>query len=127
MKYHSKNRADTKRGLSAIRCMLHAKKAFSLVESVTALIILALICSSVLVVFDRYIASAADLTLRTQAFEVARDNMETLLTQESVSEMTEYGTSENYPQIQWLTTVDSFYEPITSRMWIKDRTECPPP
>ncbi|MBN2456428.1 MAG: type II secretion system protein [Sedimentisphaerales bacterium] len=99
--------------------MLHAKKAFSLVETTTALIILALICSSVLVVFDRYIAAAADLTLRSQAFDVARDNMETLLAQEFVSETTEYGTSEDYPQIQWVTTVESFYEPITSRMWIK--------
>jgi type II secretory pathway pseudopilin PulG len=95
------------------------KTAFSLVETVTALIILALITSSVLVVISRCIGSAADSVIRRQAFEVARDNMETLLTSSTVSETTEMGTSDKYPTIQWQTTVEPFYEPVTDRMWIQ--------
>ncbi|MFA5252310.1 MAG: type II secretion system protein, partial [Phycisphaerae bacterium] len=75
--------------------------AFSLVEVMTALIILALISSSVLVVINRCMASAADSSLRMQAFEVARDNMETLLSRDEVEETVEYGSSDKYPEIKW--------------------------
>ncbi len=111
--------ADRKRKLNAVRCALYADSAFTLVEVVTALIILALISSSVLTVYSRSVASAADSTLRMQAFAAARDNMEKLLASNSVKEMTEFGTVENHPEIQWQTVVETFYEPVTSRMWIQ--------
>ena len=95
------------------------RNAFSLIEAVTALAILALVSSSVLVVINRCMASASDSVLRMQAFEVARENMETLLSKDSVVEMVEYGNSDKYPQIQWQTTIEMFYEPLTSRMWIQ--------
>ena len=95
------------------------KTAFSLVETVTALIILAITTSSVLVVINRCVSSTADSAIRRQAFEVARDNMETLLTSTSVSERVEAGTSDKYPQIQWQTTIEPFYEPVTKRMWVQ--------
>lgn len=98
---------------------LVCRKAFSLLETVTALAILALISSSVLVVINRCMTSMADSALRMQAFEVARENMEKLLVLNSVQEMVEYGSSEKNPDIQWQTTVESFYEPLTSRMWIR--------
>jgi len=103
----------------AKRYTLYAKGAFSLVEVVAALVILAFVSSSVLVVFNRYMASAADSILRMQAFEVARKNMEELLTLDSVSESAEYGYSDRYPNIEWQTAVETFYEPLTSRMWIQ--------
>lgn len=110
MKYRSK-----KILLSALmRC-----KGFSLPEVVAALVILALISSTVLVVMNRCMAAAADSTLRMQAFEVARENMETLLSGDSVAEMVEFGSSNKYPEVQWQTTVEAFYEPITDRMWIQ--------
>jgi Tfp pilus assembly protein PilV len=93
--------------------------AFSLIETVTALIILAIISSSVFVVINRCMSSVADSALRMQAFEVSRKNMETLLVKDSVAEMVEYGNSDKYPEIQWQTTVETFYEPITERMWIQ--------
>jgi len=93
--------------------------AFSLLEVAAALTILALVSSSVLVVINRCMVSASDLTLRMRAFEVARENMEKLLASESVSEMAEFGNSDEYPQIQWQTTVETFYEPVTARMWIQ--------
>ncbi len=95
------------------------KTAFSLVETVTALIILAIVTSSVLVVIDRCVSSTADSAIRRQAFEAARDNMETVLTSSSVSEMVEVGTSDKYPQIQWQTTIEPFYEPVTGKMWVQ--------
>jgi len=100
--------------------MHHNKKtAFSLVEVLTSLAILALISSSVLVVIDRCVASAADSALRMQAFEVARENMEKLLASPLVQETVEYGESDKYPEITWQTVVETFYEPITAQMWVR--------
>jgi Tfp pilus assembly protein PilV len=98
---------------------LARSKGFGLPEVVTALMILAFIGSSVLVVISRCVASAADSSLRIRAFEVARDNMEKLLASNSAQEMVEYGISDKYPEIQWQTVVEAFYEPVTSRMWVK--------
>jgi prepilin-type N-terminal cleavage/methylation domain-containing protein len=94
-------------------------RAFSLVEVLTALAILALISSSVLVIIDRGATSAADSALRMRAFEVARENMERLLASASLKESVEYGESDKYPDIRWQTVVETFYEPITARMWVR--------
>jgi len=102
-----------------LRTIVRKEKAFSLVEAVTALIILAVISSGVVVVISRCIASAADSQMRMQAFEVARENMEKLLASSSVKETTEYGDSDKYPEIKWQTVVETFYEPITARMWVR--------
>lgn len=106
MKYHSK-KYNT------------GNRAFSLVEILTALAILALMSSSVLVVVNRCIASAANAALQMHAFEVARENMENLLASDSVEEGVDYGNSEKYPEVAWQTIIETFYEPITSRMWIR--------
>jgi hypothetical protein len=53
------------------------------------------------------------------AFEVARENMETLLSKDSVKETFDSGTSDKYPEIEWETVVETFYEPITSSMWLR--------
>ena len=95
------------------------KNAFTLVEVTAALVILALISGSVLVVIDRCLSSTADLTSRMQAFEVARENMENLLSQDSVKEKVDYGTSDKYPNIDWETNVGTFSEPLTSEMWVR--------
>ena len=126
MKCHIKKIVDSnnverieKEKLYALRSALNAKTAFSLVEVVTALIILSLICSSVLLVINRCIASAAESVLRMQAFEVSRENMENILSAGSIEELIEYGSSDKYPDIIWKTTVESFSEPVNSQMWIR--------
>jgi type II secretory pathway pseudopilin PulG len=139
MKYHSKKilfypstcpteRKRSRKPRQRWTCLAVAKRrrmsapAFSLVEVVTALIILALISSSVLVVINRCMASAADSELRMQAFEVACDNMESLLSKDSVEEMVEYGNSDKYPEIKWQTTVEIFYEPTMmeqTQIWVR--------
>jgi type II secretory pathway pseudopilin PulG len=95
------------------------RRAFTLVESMAAIALLAFICAGTWLVLERCTASAADLTQRMRAFEIARDNMEKLLGADSVQETTEYGTSEKFPDIRWQTTIESFYEPITSNMWVR--------
>jgi len=92
---------------------------FTLAEAVAAVVILGMICSGVLMVINRTMLAAADETLKMQAFGVARENMEKLLASSSVKETSDYGTSEMYPQITWQTTVESFYEPLTTRLWIQ--------
>ncbi|MHC4259563.1 MAG: prepilin-type N-terminal cleavage/methylation domain-containing protein [Planctomycetota bacterium] len=98
---------------------LSFQDGFSLIETVAALTILSLISLSVLVVVDRCLGAMADSDQRMQAFEVARDNMERLLIQARVEEKIEYGSSEKNPDILWQNTVETFYEPLTSRMWVK--------
>lgn len=78
-----------------------------------------MICTGIVVVFDGSINSAANSVLRMQAFEVARENMERLLASSSVKESVEYGFSEKYPAIEWQSTVETFFEPITTRLWAK--------
>lgn len=95
------------------------RSGFSLPEVVASLIILAFVSSSVLVILDRCMTSAARLTLRMQAFEVARENMEMLLASTSVEEIVEYGSSEKYPEIQWQTVVETFSGPEEDRMWVR--------
>jgi len=93
--------------------------AFSLVEVMTALFILGLLSSGVLLVVSRCVASAADSALRMHAFEIARENIEKLLASNSVKETAESGTSDKYPDIKWQTVVETFYEPVTNRMWVR--------
>jgi prepilin-type N-terminal cleavage/methylation domain-containing protein len=95
------------------------RRAFSLVEVMTALAILALASSSVLIVIDRCVGSATTSAMRMQAFEVARENMENLLSLPSAKEGVEYGESDQYPGITWQTSVETFYEPVTARMWLR--------
>lgn len=109
MKYHSEY-------ISLRRC---ERSAFSLIEAVAAVTVLAIIVSTVLVVFSRCSASAANSTLKMQAFEVARENMEALLTAEALSEQTEYGYSEKYPAILWTNRVETFFEPFGQKMWLR--------
>lgn len=97
----------------------YKSRAFTLIETIAALAVLGIVTSSVLVVIDRCMTSTVEAKLQWQAFEVARENMEKLLTAKTVSEMTEFGASEQNPGILWQTTVEAFYEPITSRIWIQ--------
>ena len=124
MKFSSKNDGASFVSGRAFRVSRSAirntrEKAFSLVETVAALMILAFMSTSVLVIINNYMASAADSVMRMQAFEVVRNNMETLLTSSSLEESVEYGTSEIYPDIQWETSVEMFYEPLNAKMWIQ--------
>jgi len=99
--------------------MRYAARAFCLMEVVAALTILVFLTISILTVYDRCMDAAADSTLKMQAFEVARENMENLLSMDSVELKVENGQSELYPDILWQTSVESFYEPLTSRTWLQ--------
>jgi prepilin-type N-terminal cleavage/methylation domain-containing protein len=92
---------------------------FTLLEVLTGLAILALVSSSVLVVIDRCVASAANSSLRMEAFSLVRENLEQVLVQESVEESIEYGTSDKYPDISWQTVVEAFPEPMGGEMWVR--------
>jgi len=94
-------------------------KAFTLLEVLVALAILGLTCSSVLMVINRCMASTANSAIQMEAFQVARENMETVLASDSVSEGVEYGTSELYPDISWRTVIETFSEPMTGQMWVR--------
>jgi type II secretory pathway pseudopilin PulG len=97
----------------------HRYKAFTLVEAVAAITLIGIMASSVLVVFIRCSSAVRDSSRRMQAFEVARENMETLLGANAVSEQVEYGFSEKYPAIQWTKKVEAFFEPGGKRMWLR--------
>lgn len=90
-----------------------------MIEVATALLLLGIIIGSVMTLMNRYVESVMDMQLREQAFEIARGNMENLLAESRLSDTSEYGTSEIYPDIEWETVVEPFYEPVTNQMWIR--------
>ena len=96
-----------------------SQRAFTMVEVVAALMLLSMILGSVMVLMNRYVTSVADLHIRQEAFELARRNMEQLLAENKLSDMAEFGDSENNPDIEWQTLVEPFYEPVTDQMWIR--------
>jgi prepilin-type N-terminal cleavage/methylation domain-containing protein len=93
--------------------------AFTLLEVVTALAILAFASSSVLFVINKCMTTAANSTFQMEAFQIARENMEKLLTSDTLSEQVEYGTSDRYPDIAWRTVVEAFSEPASGQMWVR--------
>ena len=95
------------------------RPAFTMVEVVAALVLLSMILSSVMVLMNRYVDSVIDLELRQEAFELARGNMEQLLAESKLSDIVEFGDSEQNPEIEWQTLVEPFYEPVTDQMWIR--------
>lgn len=95
------------------------RRAFTLVEVATALMLLGIIIGSVMTLMNRYVEAVMDMQLREQAFEIARGNMENLLAESKLSDTSDYGTSETYPDIEWETVVEPFYEPVTNQMWIR--------
>jgi len=92
---------------------------FTLLEVLTALAVLGLVSSSVLVVVSRCVSSATDSALRMEAFELARENMEAILVRDSVEESVDYGRSEKYPDVTWQTVIEAFPEPVNGEMWIR--------
>src|SRR4030042_903009 len=86
-------------------------KGFTLFEIIAALGILGLVCSSVLLVIDRCVNSAADSSMRMEAFRLVRENLEEILVSDSVEETVEYGTSDEYPDISWETGVGALSGP----------------
>jgi len=94
-------------------------RAFTMIEVSVALIILGMIVATVLVIINKAVDTVIVWQTKMQAFEIVRENMEQILAKSSVSDMVEYGTSETNPDITWETTVESFYEPITNRMWVR--------
>ena len=95
------------------------RRAFTLIEVVTSLAILGLLCSSVMVVMTRCTGSAYDVAMRLKAIEVARENMEAVISAQSVEEGTEFGTSEKYPAIHWETTVETFVPDLSTKTWVR--------
>jgi Tfp pilus assembly protein PilV len=92
---------------------------FTLVEAMASVTLLAFIGAGVWIVVEQCSISAADSAQKMRAFETARDNMEKLLAGTAVEESTEYGTSEQYPDIRWQTTVETFYMPANSKIWVR--------
>jgi Tfp pilus assembly protein PilV len=92
---------------------------FSLIETLAALGILAVTSATMFVVIDRAVDATANMTMQRKAFEVARENMEKILAGSTATENSEFGITDRYPNIEWHTATESFYEPITSQMWVR--------
>ena len=96
-----------------------SRRGFTMVEVVAAVLILSIILSSVMFLMNRFLDAVVDMRLEQRAFEVARANMETLLATDKLSDMSEFGESELYPDIEWSTIVEPYTLPIKDRMWIR--------
>jgi hypothetical protein len=78
-----------------------------------------MITATVLVIINKAVDTVVVWQTKMQAFEIIRENMEQILAKPSVSDMLEYGESEINPDITWETVIESFYEPITNKLWIR--------
>jgi len=105
---HGLNKADTP-----------GPRGFTLIEVATALMILSMIGLGVVVVMNRLMDTVIDWQMKTEAFRISREHMENILAKESVSDMVEFGVGETNADISWTKTVESFYEPVTNRMWMR--------
>ena len=107
--YHSKNNLlNSKR-----------RRAFTLVEMIAALTIIGVTLSAVITLMNRCIGATIDHRTRATAFRIARNNMEYLLSTTSVKESAEFGNDEYNPDIQWETIIETFTEPVNSKMWLR--------
>lgn len=88
-------------------------------EVAAALAILVGLLTSALVVMTQAVGASMEIIQRRKAFETARENLESLLTVSTVSDLMETGYSERYPEIRWEVRVEPFYEPISNRMWVR--------
>jgi len=106
---------------SKIEMITHKIKgtAFTIIEVVVSLAILVVICSTVMIVIKEDMLALGESNLKMQAFEVARENMEKLLTASAVSEMDDYGTSDKNPNIEWETIVEPFSDSGSGKTWIR--------
>ena len=105
--------------LKISKCNLKIRNGFTLIEVIAALMILSLLLTSVMVVTNQITGSMIDLSSQTQAFNIARQNMEELLCSSTVSDKSDFGILETNPDITWQTVIEPFYEPISKRMWIR--------
>jgi len=99
------------------------RKGFTVLEALMAMLVLGFVVASILVVMENSIASLGDLKLRTQAFELARENMEMLLVENEITESSDSGTSDLYPEIEWETSIkaqDAGGD--SSGMWVKAKS-----
>ncbi len=95
------------------------RKAFSMIEVTVALVVLGVIAATVLVIINKAMDTVVLWQNKMQAFEIARENMEKILSQPTVTDMFEYGANEINPDITWESKVESFYEPVTNNMWMR--------
>ncbi|MCF7954536.1 MAG: prepilin-type N-terminal cleavage/methylation domain-containing protein [Phycisphaerae bacterium] len=95
------------------------RKGFTLVEVMAASVILVIIGATVMTVINRCIEDTIKNELKLKAFKIARDNMETLLGEDSISQMVEFGSLEDNPDIEWELTVEPFSEPVNNEMWMR--------
>jgi type II secretory pathway pseudopilin PulG len=96
-----------------------ARGGFTLVEVVASILILSGILATTMVVMNRCVSAVVDQRNRERAFELARENLEFLLTSTQVKDGLEYGFDEINPEVQWQLAVEPFYEPVSNRMWIR--------
>ena len=82
---------------------LKNRSGFTLVEVAVSIFILGVIISTSMVLLDRYMNSAANADLKMKAFDIARENMEDLLAVKAVTDYTDFGVSEKYPEIEYET------------------------
>jgi prepilin-type N-terminal cleavage/methylation domain-containing protein len=107
--YHSKNNL-----LSSKR-----RRAFTLVEIIAALTIIGVTLSAVITLMNRCIGATIDHRTKAVAFRIARNNMEYLLSTTTAEESAEFGADEYNPDIQWETVVETFTEPVKSKIWLR--------
>ena len=99
------------------------QKGFTVLEALMAVLVIGFVASSIMVVMDNSISSLTEIKLRTQAFELARENMEMMLTGDSVTEISDSGTSDINPEIAWEISIKAQQASSTDGViWVKAKS-----
>ncbi len=105
------------------RITFKKRRGFTVLESLMAVLVIGFVVSSVMVIMANSISSLADLKLRTEAFEIARDNLEQILASDNVTEVSDSGTSDINPEIEWETSIKADQASSTdATIWVKAKS-----
>ncbi len=83
------------------------------------IVIIGLTIGAAMSILDRLVGAMIDMRLQAAAFETARENMEALLSRDSIKDRVDYGVSEVNPDIHWQVVVEPFHEPVNNAMWVR--------
>ena len=92
---------------------------FTLIEAIAALAIVGFVCGTVVLVINNSLDAMTDYQSRLRAIDAARENIELILSNETLPEFSESGISELYPDIEWTRGVEVATFPASGKFWLR--------
>ncbi|MGE4285836.1 MAG: prepilin-type N-terminal cleavage/methylation domain-containing protein [Phycisphaerae bacterium] len=95
------------------------RKAYTLVEAMAALLVMGIVVSGVVVTITNCLETMIDMRLENNAVDLARENMEYILSKNDAYEFYDSGVDEFNPDLNWEIGFEVATYPNTSDMWVR--------